>query len=381
MLKIGATFFILLLLVSSTFCQNHVNLRIQLDNTIEKDIELIEFNDGLNYSFYTDSVEEGVLGITKQLYGPKGQFVVQFKNEFIYFFVGKGPSTIHFYTDTTDVNSGLLYNLKGDVQAVWDTTHNRVYLELLAYKPEISTRLYDYMDKNAQEIRSNDSVNRIYIQYLEDYIDRELEFFEKYSDEYFAFWTFKQSVLLYTNAIKEPTNYLNRLLASMNRVFPEKFTTTKEGQSIDELIRGRMETIRVGDKALEFEIEILSGEKFTRDDFLGKYVLIDFWATWCVPCLKQMPEIIKLRADYATDVLEIIGVSADNDIKPLLKYIDENELNWIQVFDKKGDFVRSYGVTAFPTAFLIDPNGNLIYHSIGPLDINQITAILDGDTE
>lgn len=381
MLKTCTTFFILLLIVSSTFCQNHANLTIQLDNTIDKDIELIEFNDGLNYSFYTDSVVDGVLEITKQLYGPKGQFVIQFKNEFLYFFVGKEPSTIHFYTDRTNIDAGLLYDLKGDVEAVWDTTHNRVYRELLSFKPEISSRLYEYMDKNAKEIRSNDSVNRVYIQYLEDNIDRELEFFEKYSDDYFAFWTTKQSVFLYTNSIKEPTNYLNTLLESMNRIFPAKFTATKEGQAIDELIRGRMGTIKIGDNALGFEIETLSGERFTKNDFLGKYILIDFWATWCVPCLKQMPEIIKLRADYDTDVLEIIGVSADNDIKPLLKYIDENNLNWIQVFDDKGDFVRSYGVTAFPTAFLIDPKGNMIYHSIGPLDIHQITAILDESTK
>src|SRR5262245_11442667 len=76
----------------------------------------------------------------------------------------------------------------------------------------------------------------------------------------------------------------------------------------------------------------LHGASFDVSQHRGKVVLVDFWATWCVPCLQEMPDLVRLYHRYHAEGLEVVGVSHDNKPEPLTKYVRENNVPWPQIF-------------------------------------------------
>ena len=139
------------------------------------------------------------------------------------------------------------------------------------------------------------------------------------------------------------------------------------------------EVVRSG-KALEGKLrraqlpgnEMLVGGTFIDDteykaeDYAGKTVLIDFWATWCGPCRGEIPNVKKLYAYYHEKGFEIIGISSDRDVETLKKFIEKEEMPWKQMMRDKalvadGQTMGSYyGVTGIPTMILIGPDGKVI---------------------
>ena len=118
--------------------------------------------------------------------------------------------------------------------------------------------------------------------------------------------------------------------------------------------------LSVGDTAPEFEAKQLDGSTFRLADYRGKKaVLIDFWATWCPPCIDEIPTIKSIAETYRDQGLEVVGVSLDRDEQALRDFVREEKLGYVQVFDEeKSDAIaKSYGVWGIPSVFLVDKNG------------------------
>ena len=120
---------------------------------------------------------------------------------------------------------------------------------------------------------------------------------------------------------------------------------------------------QIGSKAPGFIAEDLAGNKVSLDQFKGKYVLLDFWGTWCAPCLHEMPNLVKAYQEYRDKGFEIVAVAADLNKDILVKTVKEYKMTWTNISELKGDqdkVILMYGVSAFPDNFLIDPNGIII---------------------
>jgi peroxiredoxin len=138
-------------------------------------------------------------------------------------------------------------------------------------------------------------------------------------------------------------------------------------------------------QAPAFTLKDTSGKKVSLSDYKGKAVVVDFWATWCAPCKIEIPWLEKLRDQYASQGLEVLGISEDDldqdDQKALLKEKKEITdsamklgINYPVLFDEKKVAEPYGGVDALPTTFYVDRNGKVVAATIGLVDREEIEA-------
>jgi thiol-disulfide isomerase/thioredoxin len=119
---------------------------------------------------------------------------------------------------------------------------------------------------------------------------------------------------------------------------------------------------KIGTKAPSVVVNDLSGVTLRLDDLKGKYVIVDFWATWCAPCVVELPRLQSAYAKYHAKGLEIVAVSLDETKSAVVDFTKVRKLPWKQVHNATsgGDLVEAFGVKSIPATFLISPNGTII---------------------
>ncbi|WP_216848924.1 TlpA disulfide reductase family protein [Pedobacter sp. L105] len=158
---------------------------------------------------------------------------------------------------------------------------------------------------------------------------------------------------------------------------------TPLGKSITVLLTSSSKT-RIGSQAIDFAQVTPDGKTVRLSDFKGKYVLIDFWASWCGPCREENPNIVAAYNKYKGKGFTILGVSLDNPgaKKSWIKAIADDQLIWTQVSDLKGwdnSVALQYGVRGIPANFLIDPNGKIIAKDLRRETLNaKLAELFDG---
>ena len=116
-------------------------------------------------------------------------------------------------------------------------------------------------------------------------------------------------------------------------------------------------TEKIGKPAMDFQAMDLKGQQLSLKKYRGQVVLLDFWATWCVPCIAEMPHLKEIYDKYKDQQFEIIGISLDQTQVALDSYIEEQNITWPQFLDNGGTVARIYNVTGIPATFLIDGEG------------------------
>jgi peroxiredoxin len=118
--------------------------------------------------------------------------------------------------------------------------------------------------------------------------------------------------------------------------------------------------------APDFSFTSLEGEYISLDDLRGKVVLLDFWGTWCPPCVESIPELRSLHKKYSKEPsFLLIGISSDGDEEVWREFTAKNKMIWPQYRDKDRKIQRAFGVRAFPTYVVIDHEGIVRHQSVG----------------
>ncbi len=123
-----------------------------------------------------------------------------------------------------------------------------------------------------------------------------------------------------------------------------------------------------GDKVPAFTLKNTEGKNVSLSDFKGKVIVVDFWATWCGPCRRGIPDLISLQKEFK-DELVVIGISLDREtVKDVVPFVKKNEINYPIVYGNEEVVNQFGGIQAIPTSFVIDKNGNIVDKHVGLVD-------------
>jgi peroxiredoxin len=168
-------------------------------------------------------------------------------------------------------------------------------------------------------------------------------------------------------ALKEAVGYLPddiRIYDNLFKGLSKTVQQSREGISVKKTIDAFM-MVRIGAEAPLFTSPDTSGHDINLKDFRGKYVLLDFWASWCGPCREENPNVVKAYAQFRDKNFTVLGVSLDQKNKhdAWVKAINDDGLVWNHVSDLKywdNAVAKLYAIRSIPQNFLIDPNGKIV---------------------
>lgn len=130
--------------------------------------------------------------------------------------------------------------------------------------------------------------------------------------------------------------------------------------------------------APQFVLESPKGGVIKLSDYKGKIVVLDFWATWCAPCRKSIPDLIELKNDYPSDQLEIIGISLDTDTKEMVpSFIEQQNINYPIAYGNMNIANEYGGIRSIPTSFVVDQEGRIYSSYVGYMPKNIYKSDID----
>lgn len=153
----------------------------------------------------------------------------------------------------------------------------------------------------------------------------------------------------------------------------DRLRSSKESKAFKALATIQKRTA-IGNQAPDFTQNTSEGLPVTLASLDGKYVLLDFWASWCKPCREDNPNLLKVYNQFRHKNFEVLAVSLDNDRERWEKAIKQDGLPWIQVSDlqgRKNAVAEAYGITGIPQNFLIDPKGKIIARNLHDKDLEE----------
>ncbi|HKI77492.1 MAG TPA: TlpA disulfide reductase family protein [Ignavibacteriaceae bacterium] len=131
------------------------------------------------------------------------------------------------------------------------------------------------------------------------------------------------------------------------------------------------------EKAPDFELETTQGNNVKLSDYRGKVVIVDFWATWCGPCRRGIPDLVQLQKNYK-DELVVIGISLDTDTRSDVEpFVKEFGINYPIVYGNN-EVVHNYGdIQAIPTSFVINQKGEIVTSFVGLQNVDNYANIIN----
>ncbi|QLG46617.1 TlpA family protein disulfide reductase [Costertonia aggregata] len=227
-------------------------------------------------------------------------------------------------------------------------------------KKHVLKAMNDYsaqLKDNTMEKSQKDSIYATYKILAEELQDIEKQFVKDYPN------TLEGVILLGVKRASWNRDTVSNIFAGMNK----EIQNSEAGILISEYLKSSPAP-QVGDKYIDFTLKNTNNETFILSQNLGTYTLLDFWASWCIPCRKENPNLIELYNKYHKRDLQIIGASMDREKSDWLKAVKDDKLPWPNVIDLVGPQSNNifflYDVRYVPDNLLLDENGIIIARNL-----------------
>ena len=141
-----------------------------------------------------------------------------------------------------------------------------------------------------------------------------------------------------------------------------------------EEVKGSVSSTQKGMPAISFKgVDVVSRKELSLADFKGKYLFIDFWGTWCSPCVAQLPDLKRIYSTIDKSKIAFLGIAGKDDIDKLRKLIGEKNILWSNILsDETNKIVEKYTIVSYPTGILLDPDGKIIETDVPAVNLTTI---------
>ncbi len=352
MYKIFSLLVTCLLFIQNIKANDITNFKIEFPKTIDTKNVRIFFDDGLEQKLINVIFEKNIVLIKRSLTATYATISILHEpdNSWFRLLVNSKKGYIVFSAPDSAQKSLSNYIIKNGI----DVANCKEFLDLKKIcKKEFEAKFYF---TNQYNFLKNDTNAKNYNNSSRALALKAMEFIKVRGNNYFYFWYFRLNIvneLLRTDQLE--------LYEFFNVAFPTKFKESIEGENLKRLIEGNL-FIKSGETSPLFVANDYRGNVVSSSQLKGKYVLISFWATWCGPCVAEIPMLRKIRHDYRNEDLELISVSCDHDSAAFIKKITELNMNWTHIFGN-ADMNNKFGNKPIPSLYLIDPNGIIKFSS------------------
>jgi len=292
------------------------------------------------------------------------------------------PSRLPFILENKKMNI-LMYKDSLGLSKIEGSEPNNVAQKYMKQLSEFRKRNDSIIIEFNKARRTNDTlvINDLRIKSQAIKIDKakyNIDFFKENTNSLFG-------VLLLENLVKTKALKPAELKEYFNLI-PVELQNSKPGKRVKEILNRTLAT-EIGAIAPDFMAPDPQGNQISLDEIKGKVTIIDFWASWCGPCRKENPNVVRLYEKYHEKGLEIIGVSLDGNTKQKdpkkawLDAIEKDGLKWHQVSNLSYFYdpvAKQYNVQAIPATFILDSEGKIIAKNLrGPALDQKISELLD----
>lgn len=353
------------------------NLTLKFDSTINPKRVWYRYDNGKDPAFEDTVGTVKTATIKAKYYSPLASVTISYMDttHAIYsnnFFIGEKPAsiTLHFKPNTGQNNTSwqLGYTSIQNATLVFDTLDNKGWGRIIKmrekYSKDVSIPLDDFMKHNPN-FNQNDSVRTLFNNYYKAYIRRDMSYLKQYPNDYYSFWFFINQSSQLNSFWAKDKEFLQEQLTFAKNTFPPKFINSIQGKVMIEKFEAKIKAVPlvINQPVPMFNVVGVDGKQISLNQLKGRYVLLDFWATWCGPCMAEMPFVKDIRKKYSSEKLAMVGISWDTGKDQLLAGIRKNNMTWPQYLDQGTKIGTQYNVASIPTLILLDKEGKMIFHS------------------
>jgi len=269
-------------------------------------------------------------------------------------FVYLEPASMTLTAQKDSLAAGIL---KGSAAHEAFTEFNRVFSPLYGRLGQLSQQLQSGADANG-------SLRRQYDATLTEAQEKADQFIQKHAASVVA-----PFAILVVSQLSQDPDVIERRYGMLS----EAAKGSLYGKMLEKNIADA-KVGSIGSQAPDFTQNDPSGKPVSLSSFRGKYVLVDFWASWCGPCRQENPNVVQAFEAFKSKNFTVLGVSLDRARDPWLKAIHDDKLDWTQVSDLKfwsNEVAQAYRISSIPQNLLIDPEGKIIAKNLRGPELQQ----------